>query len=125
MTGESWEIRINDWHPLSLNRLLRMKGPARTERLALDAFVVRSSWASARIPKAKGRREVSVFFGWRAEEIDVPDPDNSLKAIMDGLKLVGAIIDDNFKNVRLGRIDGQPGDHNFTRISLVDIPSWA
>src|SRR5262245_38299111 len=116
-------VRIDNWQPLSMNRVMRLHYHARNRRLAEDAFVVRAAFMDTKIPKAAGKRRVRLFFGWpdkKGMESRAPDGDNALKAIADGLTACGMVKDDSFRWMCWGSIDGGPAavDAPFVEISI-------
>lgn len=129
---KSWSFTIRRWKPTSLNKLLRMHRQQQAAILKADKAVVLAEAHNAHtragcpIPKAMGgRREVRVDFvagSWGA----MPDGDNALKALLDGLVGAGLLTDDSFRYCRFGGMDGRVDVALFreqvdTTITLTDI----
>jgi hypothetical protein len=100
-------VIVDNWLPLSGNRLMRMNRYDRNERIKVDKGVVRAAIVNARpsTPKAKGRRQVELLIrgtSWA----QMPDGDNSLKALTDALVDAGLLLGDGFRHLRWGFIDG-------------------
>ncbi len=131
MEGDAWQFTIRRWKPTSLNVLLRKHRIEQNRLIQSDKTIVMAEGHNAvnrehcPIPKATGRREVRLFFlggSWGA----MPDGDNALKAIADGLKACGLLMDDGFRHCRWGSIDGCldenfPRDRVDTQVILTDI----
>jgi hypothetical protein len=106
---KGWIMLLKGWKPHSLNPLLRMHRMQQFKVLNLDKSVVMAEGLNliniGAIPKATGRRQVELYFTAPRWGL-LPDGDNALKGLADGLKACGLILDDNFRSIRWGSIDG-------------------
>lgn len=116
-----WRLVIPDWNPPSVNRLLSAHWARRGR---LKTAVADLIWMAAResgITRATGRRRVSV-------EVIVtnlshaPDPDNVWKALNDGLKRNGILVDDKAEYCVLGPAIPVKGDRKATIITIEEWP---
>lgn len=115
----SWCLELKGWTPPSVNRLLGAHWSKRSKMKREVAGLLK--WAALFvIPDAKGKRLVSI-------EVNVPnmshapDADNVLKAMLDGCKTAGLIVDDKPKWLALGPVTVQKGAR-LTRIWIEELP---
>jgi Holliday junction resolvase RusA-like endonuclease len=116
----SWEIIIPGWTPPSLNSLLyRHWSVARkTKQKAMDQ--VAACCLEAGVTRAIGKRRVAitVTVGQLSHR---QDADNVSKAILDGLKHAGALVDDGPDWCDQTTPCVVLGDHRGTKIRIEDI----
>ncbi len=118
---KTWTIEIPGWIPPSVNRLIGQHwGKAtrhkRVAYAAIDAMAFRAG-----VPLAQGRRRVSVTVTVNGRG-RLPDGDNMLKCLLDGLVKCGALRDDGPAWMQLGEVTVQRGETRGTVITLEDIP---
>ena len=119
---------IRNWKPTSLNHLLRMDRFKANKAVQLDKAIVMAEAVSqinrGRLSPATGRRQVDVMFLGRRWQ-GLPDGDNGIKAMADGLVGCGLLLGDSFRHLRWGSIDGKT-DPSVKMvdvwITLTDIP---
>lgn len=114
-------LTIERWYPSTINQLLRSVR-MRIRRKKLDREVIMAHAWQQKIPKAQGKRRVSVHIvlgkGKRAADADAYH-----KSLLDACKHAGIIVDDTSRYVELApvtfsRNSIQPG----TVITLEDLP---
>jgi Holliday junction resolvase RusA-like endonuclease len=90
----SWTIIIPGWTPPSLNTLIYSHWAVSRKAKKKAMEQVAGCCLEAGVTRAIGRRRVAiiVFAGRRSHRLD---GDNVPKSILDGMKHIGAIIDDN------------------------------
>lgn len=109
---------IPGYLPTPLNRLLRMHWSRRGKHQAGASALVAGYARLAGVPRAEGRRRVSLTFrGGRA------DPDARLKLILDALVRASLLVDDGEAWCVIGEVrnTGRRGDRA-TVITLEDVP---
>ena len=115
-------LEIDNWHPVSINKLLGTHPCKRSKLKRRDSDTVRVFAVSRNIPRALGKRGVTVIF--RGLKGDV---DNRIKSLLDSLVVCGLLIDDNQQFLELGPIHAERGAAS-TVIILEDIedtePHW-
>lgn len=114
-----WVLEIPGYLPKSLNRLLREHFSARMRetRRAAEHFTLAALLAKVTPPS--GKRKVSLVFTAKGGKL--PDPDNLLKTVLDGLVKAGVLIDDSADYCVLGEVRVVPGEHPKTMAIVEDI----
>jgi Holliday junction resolvase RusA-like endonuclease len=88
------EITIDNWHPVSVNKLINSHWAIASKLKKRDKVEIR--YASNHIPPAKGKRRVELIIelgkGQRAL-----DPDNYAKSLGDALVASGLLVNDSHK----------------------------
>ena len=111
-----WVVLIPGWQPPSLNRYL-YRHWTETSKAKRDVIaVVGAACLAAGIPRATKRRRVSVSLTKKGHR---PDHDNITKALYDGLKACGAILDDGPDWCETGRYEVGRGELK-TTLTLED-----
>lgn len=96
------EIHIENWHPASVNKLLSGHwGNARRLKSG-DKQMIGAYATKARIPKAEGKRRVTLI--WTQYRGRTPDEDGCLKSLLDALKYLGYLKDDSPTWCELGGV---------------------
>jgi Holliday junction resolvase RusA-like endonuclease len=113
-------LLLDNYHPLSVNRLLK-RHPERAERQKrADAQLIGGCALAQGVTRATGPRSVAILAaGWPRGRM--PDPDNLSKALLDALVQAGLLIDDSQKWCRLSGIEVERSSHWWTRIILTDL----
>jgi hypothetical protein len=115
-----YEIRIADWIPTPLNKLLHVHWGTRAKMKRFDCEIVAVSFSRTKFPAATGRRRVRLRVtlpkGKRS-----PDPDSLYKSLCDALVHCMALVNDSSKWVELGGVEFVRGDRLETVIRLEDI----
>lgn len=113
-----WTIRIPDWHPPSLNKLLghwaergRIK---KTTTAIVTLYVMRAG-----IPKAEIKRRVWIHMVMAPKQRCI-DRDNAPKAVLDALVHAGALKNDSPKWVATEPITFSRGERAETFITVED-----
>lgn len=109
---------IDDWRPVGLNLLLRSHWGKRARLKRLDRETVAVYALARRVPKATGRRRVSVSVDCHKTP---PDADNVLKSLLDALAACGLIIDDSHAWCELGTVTVSRGPRDRTVVTLEDL----
>lgn len=114
----TWQVRIENWHPARLNQLMVNRWKKHDLR-RLDDDMVSAMCRFFQVPKATGKRRVSleITLGPRMRA----DPDCWWKSLLDALKNCGMIMDDNSKWVELGGVVVTHGPRRETLITLEDL----
>ncbi len=117
----TWRVEIPGWLPPSVNTLLTRHWAAAGKLKKRAYRVVSVACLVAQVPKAKGKRRVSIVatMGPRGR---LRDADGLWKVILDALKACGAIVDDGPRWVELGQIWVERAKERSTCITLEDIP---
>lgn len=114
----SCSIYIPNWRPAPLNQLLR--GHWKAHKLKKnDRELVHFYALQYDIPKAKGRRRVSLQITYCGRQKEY-DSDNAWKSVLDALVRCGQLIDDNPKHVVIGPVIQTRGKTTSTTITLED-----
>lgn len=114
-------LTVPDWLPTRLNELLRMHWAVRRRALKAEAELVAGYAIQARVPKAEGKRRVSVTFhapGGRGAKTG--DSDARLKGLLDSLVKCGLLVDDSPKWCLLGAVECVKGEKK-TVVVLEDV----
>lgn len=111
-------LTIDDWRPVGLNLLLRSHWGKRARLKRLDRETVAVYALNARVPRATGRRRVSVAVTTAATP---PDADNLLKSLLDALTACGLIVDDSPEWCELGAVAVARGKADRTVVTLEDL----
>ena len=91
----SYTVHLDDWHPTTLNELIRLRHwGQRKRRKEADMAHLMVACQNARIPKAKGKRRLSLVWhlpkgGKRRDE------DNVFKTLNDCLVVLGMLKNDS------------------------------
>lgn len=109
---------IEDWRPVGLNLLLRSHWAKRARLKRLDRETVAVYALNARVPRATGRRRVSVAVECCKSP---PDADNVLKSLLDALTHCGLVIDDSPAWCELGTVTVARGPRDRTVVTLEDL----
>lgn len=115
----TYTFTITDWHPVILNKLLRMHWAARNR--AVDDAKRRVQVAcNAKIPKATGKRRLTLTWvmGPRNKE---PDRDNVSKLLLDSLVWCGRLTDDDSSGVECLPVRFERGPVKGIVVDLEDV----
>jgi Holliday junction resolvase RusA-like endonuclease len=115
-----YKLRIERWSPTPLNKLMRGTIHARIRFERIDRNIIMGYCLHNRIPRAQGRREVSIKITLppRGRESDV---DALWKSTLDGLVRAGMLIDDHRKYCKIGEVTYERGEELSTLIELTDL----
>ena len=115
-----YEFILPDFTPRSANEYTFAKVGQRIRRKAGDRDLVAHYARQSGIPRATGKRRVSLVVtlakGGRAV-----DPDNAWKGILDGLKQAETIVNDSYLWVELGAYTINRGERRETLVVLEDL----
>ena len=111
-------LTIDGWRPVSLNRLLRAHWARRRALKRLDRDLVALHALALGVPRAAGRRRVTVRVEARGTP---PDPDAALKSLLDALVACGQLIDDSGEWCELGPPTAVRGREDRTVVTLEDL----
>jgi hypothetical protein len=116
----TYKLRIENWHPATLNKLMRGSIKTRIRLSRVDRNMVCGYCFLNRMPVAQGPREVSLLLTLvgRDKEGDV---DAYWKSTLDSLVEARMLIDDNRQYCRLGSVDFERGERRETVITLTEI----
>lgn len=119
-----WSVRIENWHPTPLNKLMNCHWAKRNRLKKSDYVVVAAAMYSADIPKASCKRKVwiEIVLGPRQRGCD---GDAYLKVALDALVACGALKNDNKEWMELGGISFGRGPRKATIITLEDVDPCA
>lgn len=120
MAQLKYELTVLDWHPVTLNALLCAHWSVRGRLKRGDRDLVGIYAKMAGVPKARGRRRVSLVLTMAPRQRR-PDPDAFWKSTLDSLVHAGLLVDDSPKWCELGTVEFSRGEARETRIMLVDI----
>lgn len=113
-------LAIPDFHFQPLNQLLG-HWAQRSRRKKLDREMVAGYALNAQIPKAVGRRKVSLVITLAPKQ-RAADPDAPLKSCLDALTHAGLLRNDSRQWVEIGSITFERGPCRATAIILEDVP---
>lgn len=118
--SQIYKLRIERWHPSTLNKLMRGKIHARIKMEAIDKNMVAGYVYQNRIPRAQSRRRVDLHLTLapRNKEADV---DAYWKITLDALKSCGMLVDDHRQYCQLGEVTFERGAERATLITLTDL----
>lgn len=118
--GARWSVRIDAWHPAKLNDWDGRHWSVRARAKRHDRDLVAACVLGAGVPKAQGKRRVSVeiVLGPRQRG---GDPDAYWKSLLDALVACGALDDDSKERVVLGEVSYSRGPVKATVIQLEDV----
>jgi hypothetical protein len=112
-------LRLPGWTPAPLNSLIGCHWGTRSRRKRADREVVALEALAQGIPRATGRRRVSlVVTGWPTGRL--PDADGLLKSTLDALVHAGLLVDDAPAWCELGAVEVCRGPRG-TTIVLEDL----
>lgn len=113
-----WSVKVMNWCPTSDN--MRAKGLKRWIRgKAADREVIRTWLVEfARVPRAAGKRRLSVHIEKRGPMID---PSNTNKSVRDALVNCGLLVNDNPEWLEAAEPTAVPGKVSSTTIILEDL----
>ncbi len=116
-------LTIDGWCPPSLNKLLQAhwSDALRIKRAAYAEIAVAKLLARPGVPDAAGRRRVGLAVTV-AGPGGMPDPDNILKCLIDGLMHARLLVDDAAEFCEIGDVTVSRGKAKRTIITLEDIP---
>lgn len=89
----AWTVRIDGWLPARVNELLNSHWAVAKRRKDSDRQMLQV--ACAKIPKAKGKRRVTLTWILGPTNKVKPDPDGVWKSLLDGLVRNGHLVDDH------------------------------
>ncbi len=111
-------LRIDNWWPTRINVLMRSHYHARNRLLKQDAEVIGLEALRQHIPRATGRRRVSLLIRYKNHALD---PDGALKSLFDGLTVSGLILDDNRHQLEMGWVRYEKATRKGVEIVLEDL----
>lgn len=107
-------------HPALLNALLRAHWAERGRLKRNDRTLVYFAARAAGVPRAAGKRRVSLHLAGWARGGPFPDRDNCLKSVLDALVAAALLTDDDSAGVELGPVTFERGPDS-TRVTLEDL----
>lgn len=113
-------LNLHGWRPTPLNRLMRMHWAKRNRLIQEEKAVVAYEARAQEIPKAQGKRRVSLVIEHRKGR-KVPDADALLKVMLDSLVVCGLLKDDGKDWLELGTVGYAVADRAGVVITLEDI----
>lgn len=114
-------LRLDGWRPCLLNEFLRMHWARRQRRLRADAQLIGALAVVQGVPKAKGKRRVSLTVLCRTGTTR-PDADALLKVTLDCLVRAHLLQDDNPDACEMGGVDYERAPRKGLVIALEDVP---
>ncbi len=115
-----WTIEIPGWIPYSTNRMIRAHWGKATKYKRAAYAAIDAMAFNAGVPQARGKRRVSVTVTVSGRG-RLPDADNMLKCLLDGLTYCGVLVDDSAKWCELGEVRVERGATRGTVIVLEDL----
>lgn len=113
----TWSLTIPDFLPCTANQLLaRVGSRPRLKRGDRDLI----AWYGAWIPRATGKRRVSVVFCYPPRQ-RMRDCDAMHKSLLDALVKTGLLVDDHPKWCELGPWSSERGERRQTMVMLEDV----
>jgi hypothetical protein len=110
-----------DWWPALSNRLLRTHWATRSRLLRCGAEALALDALSQGVPKATGKRRVSLTVLYNNES-HRPDPDAFWKVTLDCLARAHLLLDDNPDACELGSVTYERAPRKGLIITLEDVP---
>ena len=95
------KITIHNWRPAAINTLMRSHWSTPGKLKKADANMIAAYAMIDSIPKATGKRRVSLEITLTGRQRQV-DPDAYQKSTLDGLVKCGMLLDDNAASVEWG-----------------------
>jgi hypothetical protein len=115
-------LTIDGWHPARLNQWDGHHWRVRSRLKKKDRELVSLYAYLAGIPRATGRRRVSLRLTLAPRQ-RAGDPDAYWKSTLDALVHAGLLVDDNRQSVELGEVTFERGSIRRTAIVLEDVAS--
>jgi hypothetical protein len=112
---------IERWLPCRLNQLVGCHWGTRSKRKRFDREVIAVEALVQRIPKASGKRRVSLVLTLAPRQ-RAGDPDGYWKSTLDALVCAGLLVDDSRQWCALGAVRFERGNSRRTAIVLEDVP---
>ena len=109
-----------DFWPALANRFIRSHWAERERTLRRDAEALALYAFSQGVPKASGKRRVSLTVLYSRPQ-NRPDPDAMLKCLLDCLVRAGLLVDDNPDRLELGPVAYERAPRKGLRILLEDL----
>lgn len=122
-TRREWTLLIPGWCPPSTNKLWKASHWSGGHRIKQQVGrTIYGAWLVSRpaVMCATGKRRVSVAVTV-AGRGGIPDPDNILKCLLDGLKRNHLIVDDSAHYLELGQVTVERGKEKRTVVVLEDM----
>jgi Holliday junction resolvase RusA-like endonuclease len=115
-------LHVEGWQPAKLNELMRVHWSSRRQLKETDYSTVLVEACNQNVPKAEGRRRVSVRYtlGKFQRLPDVDDP--FAKSLLDALVRALLLVDDSPKWCEYARVQYQRGPRKATTVTLEDLP---
>lgn len=106
--GVRYEVFIPKWRPLLLRALLHRHWAVIQKLKKADAATIAAAFRQLDVPKAKGKRRVSlrIILKPRARQ---SDDDNLWKCLLDGLERCGQLVEDNRRWCETGTVEYERG----------------
>lgn len=116
----TYRLKIEQWSPALLNKLMRGTIRARIRLERIDRNMIMGYCLLNRVPRAQGRRRVdmTVTLPPKGREADV---DALWKSTLDGLVHAGMLIDDHRQYCQMGDVKYDRGPERATLIELTDL----
>ena len=112
----SYSIHIPDWHPATLNKLMRNRW-ASAKLKKSDREIIAHYFRN--VPKAKGKRFVHFTITLRKGQ-RAADPDAYYKSLLDSLVHAKMLMDDNRQGVEISQPAFIRGERMATLITIGD-----
>lgn len=113
-------LNLDGWLPTTLNQLMRLHHHARNRRLKGDADLIAVEAQYQDIPKATGKRRVSITIRQR-KGVKTADPDAYLKSLLDALVSCQALVDDSGEWCEIGSVRYEVSERKGLVVELEDI----